>query len=113
VRRALIWFASMGAFLTALWFGTVEGNQGAANLAVFYAWFVFCVSLFAASDDVAREVQAKGKPPVPMWIDTSADLAALGLMLWHGWMLTAAVFVVHMMFMNHLWRELPPKKGAT
>jgi hypothetical protein len=79
----------------SLWFGLVEGIQGALNLGLFMSWLVFVLSLTLLSDDVV-ERGAKEGLWVPIWFDTLFDSFIVGLLAWHSCFWTAGVYFIHM-----------------
>lgn len=78
-----------------LWFGLVEGVQGAQNVGLFAIWVISVMSLFFGTEDVAKAVAAKGFS-APYWFDVLFDLLIVGLLTWHSCYWSGAAYVVHM-----------------
>lgn len=91
--RAAWWVAINGAFGAMLWFGLVEGVQGALNLGLFMAWVSVFVSLFVFTDSVQAEMAKKWRS-VPMPIGVASDLAIIGLLIWYGAWVTGAAYMI-------------------
>jgi hypothetical protein len=89
--RFLKWLAGSVVFSALVIGGTVGGSEGAANVARFFAWLVFIVSLGLFSDDIARTVREKPRS-APLWLMGTVDALLIGLMVWYGWFVTAAAF---------------------
>jgi heme exporter protein D len=66
LKAFLYWLATNTVFGSALYFGLVKGIDGAANIAQFYIWFSFVVSLFSLSDDVLQSMRKNAKPRVSL-----------------------------------------------
>ena len=96
-----------------MYYGLWKGIEGAANIAQFYVWFAFTISLFMMSDDVVRSLQEKnGLPVIPAWLDGTVDFLMVAALAWHGWMWSAAAFIAHMMLMSRMRTLVPAKKEA-
>jgi hypothetical protein len=93
-KRVLQWAIPNALFGVALYFGVVEGVQGAANIAQFFIWFTFAISFFCLSDDSVKRLRANGASTIPASLDLSFDLAALALLLWYGWIFSAIAWAV-------------------
>ncbi|MCB8748351.1 hypothetical protein LHU53_15730 [Rhodoferax sp. U2-2l] len=96
-KRVLQWAIPNALFGVALYFGVVEGVQGAANIAQFIIWFTFAISWVSLSDAFVRRVRAEGPSPIPASLGLSFDLAALALLLWYGWIFSAIALAVRTM----------------
>lgn len=107
------WTVVNSAALAVMYYGLVLGVEGAANLAQFYVWATFTLSLVLLSDDVVRDLQkSSGLPVVMAWLGLSVDFLIVAVLVWYGWMWSAAAFLVHMVLMNRLRKPMPPKEDA-
>jgi hypothetical protein len=84
-----------------LWFGLVEGVQGAQNLGLFIVWVLAVMSVFFVTDDVAKAVAAKGFS-APYWFDLLFDLFIVGLLVWHSCYWSGSAYVFHMLMVVSL-----------
>jgi hypothetical protein len=99
ISRRIKYVAINGAFAAALWFGIVEGVDGAANLAMAWAWFLAVVSLCVSDDAIAKTRNRFPTPAIPETINVAYDLAIIGFMFWHDWMVTGGSYALHMIMM--------------
>jgi len=75
------------AWLAGLYFGLVHGIEGALNVGIFLTWFMFVVSFGLFDKQVASETGN-----IPLWAisrSVAFDLAAIAMLVWHGWIITA------------------------
>lgn len=79
----------------SLWFGLVEGIQGALSLGLFMSWLMFVLSLTILSDKAIEKGTKEGLW-VPVWFDTLFDSFIVGLLAWHSCFWTASVYLIHM-----------------
>lgn len=100
--RAAWWVAINGAFGALLWFGLVEGVQGALNLGLFMAWVFVFVSLFVFTDSAQAEMAKKWRS-VPRPIGVASDLAITGLLIWYGAWVTGAVYMIGFVIHEAWW----------
>jgi len=107
-KTTLKWLAIATVVDLSLYFGLVEGIQGAANIAQFYIWFVSVLSLFALSDKCVRDFQQKGLPITSDWLVTPHNFAVLALLLWYGWIWSACAWTVKIIFTSRFRKPLPP-----
>jgi len=106
-KSVLQWLAIATVFDLSLYFGLVEGIQGAANIAQFYIWFVSLVSLVCLSDKFVRERQKKGDFIMSAWLATPQNLAVLALLLWYGWTWSAGAYLVKIILVSRVRTPLP------
>lgn len=99
--KFLRWFAINSIFMALLIAGTVYEIEGAANIVVFFTWFLFFVSL-AMYTDGAVEIMRKTGFHVSAGIDLAYDLAFLCVMLWHGWMVMSSLYMFHVVASQQL-----------
>jgi hypothetical protein len=109
--RAVKWAVTNGLFLAVVYFGIVEGVQGARNVAVFFAWFAFAISLLGLSKEVRSDAFKRG-PSVPLGVSAAVDFVALGIFLWHGWFVTGSAWLIHALLMYSAY-EQAAKEAAT
>jgi hypothetical protein len=107
-KSTLQWLAFATVFNLSLYFGLVEGIQGAANIAQFYIWFFSVLSLFALSDKCVRDVQQKANPLISLWLVNPQNLAVLALLLWYGWIWSACAWMVKIILSSRFRKPLPP-----
>lgn len=106
-KRILSWLVTVTLFNVALYFGLVQGIQGAANIAQFYIWFAFLFSWFALSDLCVRDVQKKGLLGIPEWIFGLQNFTVLAALLWFGWIWCAVAWLVKSILSSRFRRPLP------
>lgn len=100
-----------GIVASLLWFGLVEGVQGAQNVGLFTIWVISVMSLFFGTDDVAKAVAAKGFS-APHWFDVLFDLFIIGLLTWHGCYWSGAAYMVHMVMIAVLRSNVEKLRGG-
>lgn len=103
---ALKWLAANGFFALVLWFGFVQGEQGAHNLAVGWIWLTFAVSLLCLGKPSIESLAKAGGPAVPRPIAVGFEFAVLGLLVWYGSWVMAVTFALRMLFMAVAWHEV-------
>ncbi len=74
-------------WLVCLYFGLVHQVEGALNIGLFLVGVMFVFSFFLLSPDIEKAISKT--PAWAMARSVAFDLAALGLLLWHGWIWTA------------------------
>jgi hypothetical protein len=103
MKRFFYWSGTNGLFATAMYFAFAEQVQGAANLVMFYVWFLFIVSCAALVPAVWKALAAKPETlPPKYWriIDVTFDTACLLIFVWQGWFVIGTVFLLHVVFMQ-------------
>ena len=101
-----------GIVASLLWFGLVEGIQGAQNVGLFAIWVISVMSLFFGTDDVAKAVAAKGGFSAPYWFDVLFDLFIIALLVWHSCYWSGAAYLVHMGMINVLRGKVSKINGV-
>lgn len=92
--KALLWTLVNGAMIAALWFGLVEGIDGALNVGLVMVWFAIVTSLFMLSSEVTGKlIREHGGRSVPDWLNWVSDIAVILILAWHGWLWTAGFFL--------------------
>lgn len=92
--RVITWVALNAIFLLAIWFGVIQGNDGALNLAYFMAWLTVFSGFLCMSPGLMHKIREKGRS-VPAPIDIGFDFLVLGIFAWHGSFVTAAFYFIH------------------
>lgn len=97
--------AAMDSTWTAcLYFGLFHGIGVALAIGLFIAWAMFAFSFFSFNKDVAEVI---GHMPARAVVRSVIfDFAAIGMLAWHGWTLTAvaatlASFIYFVMWANN------------
>jgi hypothetical protein len=96
LKRWVVYAVLNTAFLTAIYFAVFVGHDGAKNLAMFYAWFCAVVGTtlaFDAQRAIARWKKDGHQAP-PQWLEFVIDLLAVMAMVYGGWFVTAAAFLI-------------------
>ena len=102
MKKVFWWLAMNGGFAAALWFGFVEGVDGAQYVAKFWVWAVAVpMGMMALSDTLQKKLAAEPPTPARAVVQHFIAWFALGVFIWHGhiatavawgfWMLAAAV----------------------
>lgn len=91
--KTLWWLVLNGGFAAAVWFGFIEGLDGAQYVAKFWIWAVAVPMGFMGLTDALQKKMA-GEPPTPLRSKASLVIAwfALGTLIWHGHIATAAAW---------------------
>lgn len=104
MNRWLSYILCNGIFASMLYLGLIEGMTGAANAALFIAWWTIVMAILMTA--IAKEkviAHWREKPsPVPMWVDWTFDMAVCLLMAWHGWWVTVAFYAIHTLLLAGL-----------
>ncbi len=94
-------------FAVCIYYGLYEGVEGAKNIAIFYAWFVFILSLFMFSDTVVEKIkETRPNPTVPRWFDVTIDIFLLFSIIYAGWVITSIAYVIHMLLTHARYDEM-------
>ncbi|TAE91189.1 MAG: hypothetical protein EAZ81_07390 [Verrucomicrobia bacterium] len=91
---------TISAFLWIAWEG-VNGNEGCARIIQFWAFIMSATIVFAISKE-AREKHKNMQAGLPIAIHHAFHLVALGLFVYHGWILTAVAFFAYMLGISSL-----------
>ena len=102
-----LWVTGNVALIGSLYLAISDGNDRAANIALFMIWFMFAVSLFSFSDDVVAVMikNRQSRPPfiaVPRWIEIPIDFVVVLAIAAQGWMWSAAAYSIHIMLINRV-----------
>ncbi len=104
MKKILWWLAMNGGFAAAVWFGFIEGVEGAQYLAKFWVWAAALpMGLISLTDAMQKKLADEPKPATPVRRTVQHLIAwfALGVFIWFGhiatavawgfWMLAAAI----------------------
>ena len=94
-----------GLFVYLIYLALWQEIQGAQNLLVFIVWFMGVTSLATLSEDVRRKIAEKGIS-VPRWVDVSFDLTVTCVLVWHGWIFSALVYLFNLMLVQNMWSAI-------
>ena len=94
VKKFLWWAAMNGGFAAAVWFGFIEGVDGAQYLAKFWVWAVALpLGLVALTDEMQKRLGAEpSENALRRAVAHAIAWAALGVFVWHGHVATAAAW---------------------
>lgn len=114
MKKWFWWLVLNGGFAGSVWFGFVEGVQGAQYLAKFWIWAVAVPVSLVMFTDVMQQKLAEdrsGPGPVTAFAQRAISLGALGILIWHGHIVTATAWAF-CMFAAYVCRECVKKKRA-
>jgi len=92
------WLIINGGFSGFLYFGFIEGIEGAVNVVIFIAFAYMIFSLFLFNADVQKAIKEKLEKDgvsVPRWIDIVFDISATLFLIWHGAIFTGIAYGIH------------------
>ena len=92
--RVIRYICTYAVFFAFMYFGLYEGIDGARNVLMGYAWFVFAISLLSLTNPMIELFREKGRV-IPNYIDVPIDIIIAGAFIWFGMFWTGAAFVVH------------------
>jgi hypothetical protein len=97
LKKWFWWLVLNGGFAGAVWFGFVEGVQGAQYLAKFWIWAVAVpMGLMAFTDSLQKKLATEPRTPVRGFVQRLIAWGALGVLIWHGHIATAAAWAFWM-----------------
>ena len=102
MKRVFEWLLINGVLAIALYFGFVEGVEGAYNVAMLVTWFTIITSPFYFADEMIQKMRKKGRS-VPKLISLAFDFSVLFFLAWHGAAATAGFYVIHMICFEGAW----------
>lgn len=79
--------------LAALYCGLAGGIEGARYLGLFVVWLTIVGSLVVFSRETRETLKAEGRS-VPAPLGEIAVLAGVGLLVWHGYIVTAVFYLI-------------------
>ena len=93
MKKVLWWLVLNGGFASAVWFGFVEGVEGAQYATKFFVWAVALpMGLVGLTDDMQKKLAASPEQPFRRAVSHLIAWAALGVFVWHGHIATAVVW---------------------
>lgn len=98
------WIVIQAAIIASAVLGFYFNEQGAQNVIQFYCWLCFVVSLTGLSKAARKSAQEvyKQDDHVARWLDKSADVALVFVLVWNGWMWTASALFISIIFLTML-----------
>jgi hypothetical protein len=108
-NRYLMWWLLNGLFVLGLYHGYVEQNEGAERVVYFIAWANIIVSFFYLNETMLKAMEGKRRS-VPMWLNTSFDIAVACFFAWHGLWVVAAFWFIHLCLQEGMWAELEKRE---
>lgn len=101
------WVLINSALLAMMWFGLVEGVEGALNIALLMSWLTVIISLFCLSDSVIKKMlEDKTTRTVNKYISILFDLLVASAFAWHGYIWLAGFWLVSVIFQEAMWVRL-------
>jgi len=97
-----MWLAINGAFAAMLWFGFVEGVEGARNLSLFLVWASFIISWGMLVPDIQKELAKKGRS-APKAMNVLYDLSVTFFLVWFGAWVSAVAYAMHIVLSEAGW----------
>ena len=105
MKKALRWLVLNGGFVAAVWYGFIEGIDGAQYIAKFWVWAVTVpMGLMALTDAMQKKLAAAPPTPVQSNVQQLIAWLALGVFIWFGHIATAVAWGFWMLA-NAICRE--------
>lgn len=101
----LRWLLANGVFSACIYFGFIEGVDGAKNIALFLAWMTSIVSLFFYSDAVMKEIFKKQGALVNRTLDVIFDCCVLSVFLWYGYIVLSIFYFIQIISCGRMHDE--------
>ena len=93
--KAILWIIANFGMIAALWFGLVEGIDGALNIGILMVWFATLTSFFMLNEKVTDDlIKKQGGRSVPDWVSWASGVTVVLILTWHGWLWTAGAFLL-------------------
>jgi hypothetical protein len=92
--RRIKWCAWSAGFYLALYAALILENVGFQRVVIFWVWLLLVGSICSATPTAIKKSRAKGRS-VPRWLDVGLDIAAVMVLVYFGWWVTAIA-----LFMN-------------
>ena len=93
MTNAIWWLVLNGGFAAAVWFGFIEGIEGAQYVAKFWVWAVALpMGLMVLTDALQKKLAAKPPTPARSKVQHLIAWFALGVFIWFGNIATAVVW---------------------
>lgn len=98
MKKILWWLALNGGFAAAVWFGFIEGVEGAQYVAKFWVWAVALpLGLLALTDDMQQKLAVEPPQPFRRTVAHLVGWLALGVFVWNGHIATALAWAFWML----------------
>lgn len=107
MKRVAKWILMNGLMAGFLWAGIVDGVDGAYRVGMFMLWLTIVLSFLACIAVFSKQGKAELTWRRPRWFiaaDVLFDLGILSFLVWHGFIVTGAFYLVHMICL-HAIRE--------
>lgn len=89
----IFYWLVVNAGLACLLYSALQGVSGAQNVYVALIWFVAVLATGTVSDDYVKDnAQQLRDRRVPQAFNNIANGLFLGVLVWHGWWLTAIAY---------------------
>jgi len=111
IKRIVSYLVLNGALAGSLYFGFVQGINGAENIAYALAWFAIIGGFFAGGNDNVRKAVRDAGRSVPAWLNHTIDIGVLGVLFWFGAWFTGIFWVIHMLLLLEVHKETLDKDG--
>ena len=116
MNRTVKWYLINGTFAAGLYFGLIEGIEGATNATLVVAWVSIVLSFLCVSDAVVEKLKEEGTTravsrSVRVWFDICVFLT----FAWFGYFVTAAFYIIHTLCIEVMYEKLEaetPKVAA-
>ena len=92
--RIIRYIAVYAVLFTFMYFGLYKEVDGARNVLMGYAWFIFIISLVSLTKPMIDMFREKGRV-IPNYIDVPVDIFIGGVFIWFGLFWTGAAFIIH------------------
>lgn len=109
MKRKLTWILLNGLFSASIFYGFFMGVNGAKNLTIFWAWFVFISSLALFTESSQKTLKEKGRP-IPAWIDVTYDVGIVCVFVYFSAFWTGTIYLIHMLLLNAAYAEAVKEK---
>ena len=102
--KVLKWVLLNGLFGVAVYFGFIEGHEGAYNAAMFVAWVSIVCSFLLLADPVIEKMKETGRT-MPAWINISFDAVITITFVWFGAWVTGGFYLLHIALTEAAWSK--------
>lgn len=110
LKRWIKWAIFTGGTAALLWYGLIEGIEGAKNVGLCLAWcHVFLGFLWLRVDVQTEGFNAANV--IPSVIVFSVDTFIAGMLIWHGYFVTGVMLFIAALCKQHGWAEAIKLKG--
>lgn len=101
IKRFIKWAAVNAALAWLLYLGLVENVDGARYVALFVIWLGNVAAFLALNSETRQCLAAEGRA-VPEWLSWLAAGGITGALVWHGYFVTGAFYLVASAIVSHL-----------